>query len=501
MSGILWRTLVVLHRYLGVAIGLLMAMWFVSGIVMMYVGFPRFTEPERVSALAAIPWQDCCRVPDKLFPDDLALGGAQIETILGSPVLRLRRPPRPDLVIDLAEGVGVRAFTAADALAIVRDAAPRMAGAPAAVAAADTIDEDQWTIGRYRRDRPLHRLSLDDGARTTLYVSSTSGAIVLRTTARERFWNWLGAVPHWLYFTALRTDGPLWNDVVVWTSILGCFLTVIGLYLGIAQFRRGRNGAVSPYRGLFWWHHLAGLVFGLIILTFVASGLVSMNPWGFLEGHGGGELLRAEGAALRWGAIRASIAAMQTQSPNAVSLSTARLDGKLYWLATAADGTRTRLDAAGRPAPLPQDELAAAAARIAGDTPIAAQGILDAEDAYYFNHHDEVTLPVYRMILDNADQTRYYIDPTSGAPLRRADTDSRWYRWLFSAPHRLDFAAALRARPVWDIVTIALLLGGLAGAATGVWLAIRRIRQDIVMLYRLLRRSGSTRATQGARSL
>jgi hypothetical protein len=38
--NLVWQALVVLHRYLGVAVGLLMVMWFVSGIVMMYVGLP-----------------------------------------------------------------------------------------------------------------------------------------------------------------------------------------------------------------------------------------------------------------------------------------------------------------------------------------------------------------------------------------------------------------------------------------------------------------------------
>ena len=51
MANGLWRALVVLHRYLGVAVGFLMAVWFVSGIVMMYVGFPRLTESERLRAL------------------------------------------------------------------------------------------------------------------------------------------------------------------------------------------------------------------------------------------------------------------------------------------------------------------------------------------------------------------------------------------------------------------------------------------------------------------
>jgi hypothetical protein len=43
----MWRTLVITHRYLGVATGALMVMWSLSGIVMMYVGFPRVTEVER----------------------------------------------------------------------------------------------------------------------------------------------------------------------------------------------------------------------------------------------------------------------------------------------------------------------------------------------------------------------------------------------------------------------------------------------------------------------
>ena len=50
----MWRALVITHRYLGVVIGLLMLTWFASGIVMMYVGFPRVTESERVQTLSPI---------------------------------------------------------------------------------------------------------------------------------------------------------------------------------------------------------------------------------------------------------------------------------------------------------------------------------------------------------------------------------------------------------------------------------------------------------------
>jgi len=177
---------------------------------------------------------------------------------------------------------------------------------------------------------------------------------------------------------------------------------------------------------------------------------------------------------------------LRAQPPDAVSLATARLDGKLYWLATGPDGTVTRLDAAGIAAPLPESELAATAARIAGQNGIAAQGMMTEEDAYYFSHHDHERLPVYRVILSDDESTRYYLDPRSGALLLRADANGRWHRWLFEGLHRMDFAASLRARPVWDIVMIVLMLGGLAVGTTGVYLAIRRIRRDLAALFRIM---------------
>jgi hypothetical protein len=95
-------------------------------------------------------------------------------------------------------------------------------------------------------------------------------------------------------------------------------------------------------------------------------------------------------------------------------------------------------------------------------------------------------LPVYRIILADAERTRYYLDPASGALLQRADANRRWHRWLFAGLHRLDFAAWLRARPLWDITVLTLLFGGAAVSLTGVYLAVRRIRRDFAALLRHL---------------
>jgi uncharacterized iron-regulated membrane protein len=97
-------------------------------------------------------------------------------------------------------------------------------------------------------------------------------------------------------------------------------------------------------------------------------------------------------------------------------------------------------------------------------------------------------LPVYRIILNDEEQTRYYLDPNTGALVQRADATGRWRRWLFSGLHRLDFTAWMRMRPFWDIMMWLTLLGCLAGTLTGVYLGVRRVQSDVTMLFR---RTGS----------
>ena len=58
------------------------------------------------------------------------------------------------------------------------------------------------------------------------------------TTRRSRALAWIGTIPHWLYFAALRANQPLWYRIVVWTSGAACVLAVLGLDAGVMQFRR-----------------------------------------------------------------------------------------------------------------------------------------------------------------------------------------------------------------------------------------------------------------------
>jgi hypothetical protein len=81
--------------------------------------------------------------------------------------------------------------------------------------------------------------------------------------------------------------------------------------------------------------------------------------------------------------VRASIDALQARAINALHLSLSRYAGDVYWLATQADGTVTRLDAVGNPWLLGEAELTAAAARLAGTNAIAEQGLMNEPDTYF----------------------------------------------------------------------------------------------------------------------
>ncbi len=465
------RLILLLHRYLGIGVGVLMVMWCLSGVVMMYVSYPALAASARLKALEPIAWTGCCKIPEAQRLSLEPASGSTIEMLAGRPVLFLGASPdeRP---IDLLTGVWIERITALQAT----DTARRFtAGAHARPQVLGLIDHDQWTVsGDFNSQRPLYRFALGDAAGTELYVSSISGRAVQITTARQRFWNWLGAVPHWLYFTELRRHAALWSQIVIYASLLGCFLVGIGIYLGVRRMAAQPAGRWSPYVGFNLWHHVAGLVFGLFTLTWVLSGLLSMNPWGWLEGAGAqAENSRIQGApGVPVARLAAALQSLADAHLLAVALEAVPLNGRLYFVGSSAGGEHRRLAADGAPAPLGPSELDFLSDALPGAA--APPELMTQEDNFYFSHHQErVTLPVYRTVLKSG--TRYYLDAVSGTLVAKFDAQARGYRWLHQGLHRLDFAATLRVRPRWDAFMLLLMAGVTAVCMTGAILGYRRV--------------------------
>ncbi len=495
------RWLILTHRYLGIPLGLLFVVWFASGIVMMYTGdMPRLT-PER--RLARRPPLDLARVA---LPPIAAARRAHL-----SPTprrVRLRTVlDRPAYVMD---GVTVFADTG-ERLAEVGPAAAaavasRFVGQPLdAVEFVRTLDEpDQWTLVE-RGQLPLHQLRVADAAGSVLYVSPRSGEVVMETTRRSRALAWLGAIPHWFYFAPLRANQRLWSDVVVWTATLGCLLAALGLLLGVTQFRwraRGdaagarRVGARIPYTGWMRWHYLTGVVFGVATLTWVFSGLLSMEPYAWTRARGlevppdalaGGPLELA-----RFPAVDPQAWARLAEGRAVKEIELLRIQDRPYYRIRTAPGSggearaasagpRHVLAAAGtlaaRGEPFSTESLLARLTAAVPDAPVVASELLHDYDAYYYGRRRELPLPVLRVEFGDPRQTWVYVDPALGRVVASAHRLGRVERWLFNGLHSLDFAFWYDRRPLWDIGLIALSLGGLASSAIGLWIGWGRVRR------------------------
>jgi hypothetical protein len=466
------RWILLLHRYLGIAVGALMIMWCLSGIVMMYVSYPALPEDVRLRHLAPIVWDGCCKIPDALNADAQSVAGMEIEMFAGRPMLTL---PGRYRRFDLLNGKEIDGISAAQARRTAEDFRGAAQSGPA-LQLLDLIGRDQWTVsGDFNSSRPLYRFAVGDPAGTQLYGSGVTGRAVQITTGRERFWNWLGAVPHWLYFTELRRHAPLWSQFVIYASLLGCFLTGIGIFLGVRQMAAQPSRQWSPYSGFNLWHHVAGLVFGVFTLAWVASGPLSMNPWGWLQGSGAeAESARIHGAGFGAADLAGALQKIAAAHPAISSLTAAPMNGRLYFIARKSNGEAERLNAEGLPAPLDSEDLAFLAHRAAEMRSSAALELLRSEDNYYFSHHREIAaLPVYRLVLGSG--MRYYFDSVSGMLIAKLDSPSRGYRWLHQGLHRLDFAAAVRSRPQWDALMLTLMAGVTLVCGTGAYLGYRRL--------------------------
>ena len=462
------RALLLAHRYLGIIGGALMVLWCASGFVMLYVSYPRLSEARRLAGLEKIDWSQV-RSAQTALPVEGA-SAFRIEMLAGRPVLSIRQSSASHLT-DLTNGAAIPQISAEQA---TRVANGYLSSAPKVSATLlDRVAQDQWTVsGQFKLDRPLYHFALNDEEKTVLYVSSTSGRLVQATTAKQRFWNWLGPIPHWLYFLELRRHPQQWTQVVIATSLLGCFLTLTGLYLGFVRWSKRRQVAPAG-RDAHSIHYLSGLFFGVFALTWVASGLLSVQPWGLLESSsvGAAELRGPLPSAEQVSAALRALSARLADS-GFVSVEFAPFEGKPCFIARNADESSQRLDALGRPSALNEADFSRLAQRLASPAPVLR---VTTEDRYLFSHHEErVTLPAYRVTLPGAKPTYLYLDATTGAVEALVDRNARTLRWI-EGLHRLDLFALLRTRPIWDLVALFLLFGVSVVCVSGAWLGAKRL--------------------------
>ncbi|HEV7691137.1 MAG TPA: PepSY domain-containing protein [Hyphomonadaceae bacterium] len=478
------KSIIVVHRYLGVVLGLVMTVWCLSGFVMMYQGFPETSQDERMKGLERLDMSRCCGPMD--LPETAA-SSFRVEMLNGALVIRTGgRGGGKINSLETGEEIGpqdeARVRKVAETFAVGN-------GIKGKIAEAHPLKIDQWSVGVARRAQPMWQVKFDDPGKTWIYINAKSAEVVQDANLKERWLSWFGAVPHWLYPTILRENSPVWTQIVIWSSAIGCFLVVTGLVIGFIKLRT-KSGGWWPYKRPMWmFHHMFGVFAGVLVLTWTFSGLLTMQPWGLFESPGAvsPDDLASDGK-MTWadGGLLMQQAAIQVEGNDIVSVRAAPLFGKPYVMAHTREGEEIRLSAAGE-APLSRPELEAGLAKSGALIAAGKLDVLEKEDAYYYGHKQKVDLPVYRLQLNDPDQTRIYFDYTTGDVKRVADATAKRYRWLESGLHSMDFGF-LRARPFWDIVVLLLLAAVTASCATGTWLSFTRVGQDAGALARFFKR-------------
>ncbi len=548
------RSMVFLHRWLGIAGNLLFVVWFASALVMMYARMPALDPEDRLQRLPSL---DLAAV--RIGPGEaVATAGLQGEHPDGQKVRLGMAGDRPIYRIRSAAGwTSVWADTGsemlqlsqAQATAIAQQfvgaangsgdawssnrpgaasgseadvAGDPMSAARSVVRQQATYDRlisrpDQWTL-QLRPLLPAHRIHAGPDGGRVLHVSDRTAEVVMETTPASRFWGTAGAVFHWFYFTPLRTHTALWRQLIVWTSAAGCVMCLSGLAIGLLRLNRRRR---SPYAGVMRWHHYTGLLFGAFAFTWVLSGLLSMDPFGW---QGGRAVTRAQHAAVsdaapdylaafRPEALRSSMAAAAGAAPpreleftsfageplllpfrprpaylGGERSNALRSGGPQAFLRTVQPFVNRPVDPfTGQVRRFEREELVAAAAAAMPDAEIVSVDQLSSPDAWYGDpRYGRAPLPVLRVRFDDPAATWLYLDPAQGRIVHREQRRSRVDRWLYRGLHRLDFPGFYGMRPLWDVVVIVLLMGGLFSAVTSLMPALRRLRRHAVRLTRRL---------------
>jgi len=471
---------------------LFLAMWCVSGVVMMYVGFPELTQDEHYAGLGPLLADRIHVGPET--PLALADSEAHIEQLLltssaGRPVYLLK-----------VEGVswqGMYADTGArigqlpDQAAVAEAVSFYKAQHPNKTVTGEHLGQlhiDQWSVSDGLHPyRPLHRVSINDGMGTELYVSSLTGQVVRDTRRSERIWNWLGANLHWIYPVQLRKHRSTWENVIIVLALLGLVSVITGAIIGFTRLRlksKYRDGACSPYRGMTKYHHVLGLLGLLFLLTFLLSGLMSVGPWGVFDSNSSFAEQRQR-YQQQDGMLRSAPAYARPEDIRQLIRENPRFPVKQiawHWIGGkshvslhgSARGVQHLL-AVGETQSLAQ-RIQDHSARLIPSSSILGWQQLESYDLYYSSHHNSYRpLPALRVKFDDAQATWFHIDPSTGQILNRLTDRRRLERWIYKGLHTFDFPLLIGNRPAWDLWMIFLCSAVFVFSVTSVVIAFKHL--------------------------
>jgi hypothetical protein len=481
------KLLLQIHDLSGSLLSLMFVIWFLSGFVLIYAGFPHASREERFLHLSFLGHSDFDSIQ---MPLQLS-GKLELEKRSGVPVYRVYKGKKSQKVYNAFSLKQWEKCSEKEAIALAED----FVGAK--MLKVQKIEElDQWMPWSYYRSLlPMYKISMADEEHTRIYISEKSGSIVQETTRTSRWAGRLGAMPHWVYLRALYLQKGFWAQVVLVFVLLGILASLSGLIVGVIRLRKRKKGekkqwcSWSPYKK-FWykWHHISGFVFGLFVCTFILSGLISLTdiPKWMVPVHAKVSAQKSWNQKVDlkqfskvsfsevWNTLD------DTCHIRKVAFKSA-MNQPYLWIYRndfeEADVYAIDENGVHRKPNSTEEEINSWCQRTFPkvDYDLKRQSEYDAY--YQTSGMAARPLPVWQINLKDADHTRMYIDTKSGEVLSSYNANQRWRRWSYRALHSFDFPFLKQYECLRKILLMIVLLGGGIVSVSGFVLGIASFRR------------------------
>jgi len=337
---------------------------------------------------------------------------------------------------------------------------------------------------RYLDEMPIAKCYFDDAAGHELYISIRTGEVLQFTDRSSRLWAYVGAIPHKFYLPILRRDNDVWIRSLTIGGVVALIAALSGLIVGLIMLRRNRKARGklgSPYKKAWLKaHHVTGLTFGLVLIGFAFSGAMALQriPEWIIRTHGD---YRVSDAKMRGKSLPLSAytdyRAVRQLHPEARQIVWNHFrDVPIYDVTT--DTASFSLNASTpelHPLQLsPATVEKAIGALHKGESFTISQ--IDRYEEYYISRWTALPLPAYKVMVDNADRTRYYVDPATGN-FRNLNRARMAKKWVFSGLHYFNIRWLVERPTLWTIAIWVACLGGAFVSFSGVWINLKRLRR------------------------
>ena len=486
------QILIEIHNALGSLMSLMFVFWCVSGIVLIFDGFPHASRQERFAFLVPITAQDTLglQAPAPNFKGQLSF-----EIAYGQPIYRLKTGRKKEAVYDARTLEQIDSFSQEQA---VLTAQSFLGAEVEQVTQLQALDA--WMPWSYYKPLlPIYKCKMADDKHSYLYVSAKTGNIIQQTDRHSRWMARLGAMPHWVYFKRLKMQENKWKRVIILLSSMGILISLTGLFAGVIRLNHRRKKGLTPYKKSWYrWHHLSGFFFGTFLFTFLLSGLVSVTsvPNGLV---GVDETRKSH---LQWNQSL-DLENWPPISPAKIfnALENKKNIRQIKWV-KSVDELQFHIyrendheaevyfyhngDIIKRPR-LSAEEVRTYLPSVLGDLPYAMHKQLTYDHYYSASAMLSLPLPVYKIEVEDEESTWLYINPADGRQVYKHTIQSRYRRWLYRFLHTFDIPVLKRFDAWRKGGLVFLCLGALVVSVSGLVLSFKYYRRQYKKIQKRLR--------------